>query len=498
MAAMTIRSARPARTLMVFGTASDVGKSTLVTALCRAFVRQGVSVAPFKAQNMARNAFVCADGGEIGVAQAVQALAARLQPCVDHNPILLKPEPDLRSQLIVLGKAQGSFPFREIIARRPQLLAAMERALGRLRARHELVILEGAGSPAEVNLQAHDVPNLAAARCADADILLVADIDRGGVFASLLGTLELLPPDLRARMRGIIINKFRGDVSLLSPGITFLEQRSQLPVLGVVPYLKHSGLPDEDSLAQQRYRGIARAQLDEIEVAVVDAPCLANFEDVLPLAAEPGVRLRLTAAPRELLEADLVVLPGSKATVHDLAFMRATGVAAALQRRAAADRPIVGICGGAQLLGQRIEDPQGIESQASLVEALGILPHSTRYASPKVTRQCAGWLSGLGSTARVEGFELHYGHMHAAQQPLLTLEDGTPEGSMRGAVLASMVHRLFDAAPARRALIEWLCARRGMAAPSPAQEPLPDPYDLLADHVQGALDWAKLQAIVGH
>jgi len=486
-----------ARTLMVFGTASDVGKSTLVSALCRAFVREGVSVAPFKAQNMARNAFVCADGGEIGVAQAVQALAARLEPCVDHNPILLKPEPDLRSQLILLGKAQGSFPYRELIAMRPQLLAAVEGSLARLRARHELVILEGAGSPAEVNLQAHDLPNLAAARCADAEIVLVADVDRGGMFASVLGTLELLPPDLRARMRGIIINKFRGDVSLLTPGIAFLEQRTALPVLGVIPHLAHSGLPDEDSLAQQRYRGTARAGLTEIEVAVVDTPCLANFEDVLPLAAEPGVRLRLTAAPRELLEADLVVLPGSKASVHDLEFMRAKGLAAALQRRAARNQPIVGICAGAQLLGQRIEDPEGIESDVALVQALGILPHYTRYASPKLTRQRAGRLSGLGSTARVEGFELHYGHMLGAEQPLLTLDDGSPEGSMRGSVLASMLHRLFDAASARRVLIEWLCAHRAMQPPTAALEQPADAYDVLADHVRGSLDWPKLQAIVG-
>jgi adenosylcobyric acid synthase len=480
---------------MVFGTASDVGKSTLVTALCRSFAREGVSVAPFKAQNMARNAFVCADGGEIGVAQAVQARAARTLPCVDHNPVLLKPEPDLRSQLILLGESQGSVPYRELVSMRAQVLAAVEGSLARLRARHQLVILEGAGSPAEVNLQAHDVPNLAAVRAADAEVLLVADIDRGGAFAAILGTLDLLPRDVRARMRGIIINKFRGDVSLLTPGLAFLEQRSALPVLGVVPYFPHSGLPDEDSLAHERYRKAARASLSEIEVAVVDTPCLANFEDVLPLASEPGVRLRLTAAARELLEADLVVLPGSKASVYDLRFLRATGIAAALERRAASDQPMIGICGGAQLLGQRIEDPDGIESDAPLIAALGILPHYTRYSSPKQTRQCGGWLSGLAADARVEGFELHHGRMHGAEQPLLTLDDGRPEGSMHGAVLASMVHRLFDAATARRAVLEWLCARRGIPLPSAAAEQSHDPYDLLADQVQSALDWPRLRAI---
>lgn len=484
-----------ARSLMVLGTASDAGKSTLVSALCRAFAREGVSVAPFKAQNMARNAFVCAEGGEIGVAQAVQAFAARVQPCVDHNPVLLKPEPDLRSQLIILGRSQGSVPYRELIARRPEVLAAVEAALARLRARHELVILEGAGSPAEVNLQAHDVPNLAATRCADAEVLLVADIDRGGVFAAILGTLQLVPEDIRARVRGIIINKFRGDASLLTPGLTFIEQRTGVPVLGVVPHLPHSGLPDEDSLAQERYRRAPRARLGDIEIAVVDTPCLANFEDVLPLALEPGVRLRLTAAPRELLEADLVVIAGSKSTVHDLRFLRESQLADALARRAAADQPLLGICGGAQMLGQRIEDPEAIESAETAIDALGILPHFTRYAAPKRTRQCTGWLTALAPDARVEGFELHHGRMHGARQSVLTFDDGRPEGSMRGAVLASMVHRLFDVAAARRALLSFVCARRGVALPAAPSEPPIDAYEQLADHVQAALDWPRVRAI---
>jgi adenosylcobyric acid synthase len=484
-----------AHTLMVFGTASDVGKSTLVSALCRAFAREGVSVAPFKAQNMARNAYVCADGGEIGVAQAVQALAARIEPCVQHNPVLLKPEPDLRSQLIVLGKSRGSLPYREIVSMRAELLAAVETCLAELRARHELVILEGAGSPAEINLQVHDIPNLAATRSADAQVLLVADIDRGGAFAAIVGTLELLPADVRARVRGIIINKFRGDASLLTPALEFIERRCSVPVLGVVPHLAQLGLPDEDSLAQQRYRAAARADLRQIEVAVVDTPCLANFEDVLPLAAEPGVVLRLTAAPRELLEADLVVLAGSKSTVHDLMFLRQTGLSAALEQRALAGQPLFGICGGAQLLGQRIEDPEGVESSETLVTALGLLPHVTRYVALKRTLQRCGWLSALAPDARVEGFELHHGRMHGAQCPVLTMDDGQPEGSMRGAVLASMLHRLFDTPSARRALFSWVCRVRGRSEPPRTSEPSIDPYDRLADHAQGALDWSKLRAI---
>jgi len=484
-----------ARTLMVFGTASDAGKSTLVAALCRAFVREGVSVAPFKAQNMARNAFVCEDGGEIGVAQAVQALAARVLPCVDHNPVLLKPEPSLCSQLIVLGRSQGSVPWRGLIALRPQVLAAVEGALERLRARHQLVILEGAGSPAEVNLQDNDIPNLAAARCADAECLLVADIDRGGAFASIIGTLELLPADVRARMRGILINKFRGDASLLTPGLAFLEQRTGLPVLGVIPYLPHSGLPDEDSLAQARYRNRPRAGLGEIEIAVVDTPCLANFEDVLPFEREPGVRVRLTAAPRELLEADLVILAGSKATAHDLQFLRSSGIDVALSRRAARDRAILGICGGAQMLGQRIEDPDAIESSDTLIAGLGILPHHTLYQAPKRTRQRSGVLSALSADAQMTGFELHHGRMLGAERPLLSMDDGTNEGSMRGAILASMLHRLFDHPSATRALLGWLRERTNQPQPSAASEAAADPYDVLADQVRSAIDWPKLRAI---
>jgi adenosylcobyric acid synthase len=482
--------------LMVFGTHSDAGKSTLVAGLCRAFAREGVNVAPFKAQNMARNAYVCADGGEIGVAQAVQAQAAGLTPSVDHNPILLKPEPDMRSQLIVLGRSQGSFAFADLGQRREQVHAAVSGALSRLRARHELIVMEGAGSPAEINLHAHDVPNLLATRCADAAVVLVADIDRGGAFASILGTLELLPADIRPRVRGIIINKFRGNVDLLTPGLHFIAERCGVPVLGVVPHLGETELADEDSLAQARYRGRRRAGLDELELAVVDTPCLANFEDLLPLAREAGVLLRLTAAPRELLEADLVVLAGSKSTAHDLAFLRSSGLDRALALRAERGEALLGICGGAQLLGQRIEDPDRIESDELVVEALGILPHWTRYAAPKRTERCRGVLTAYGGAAEVDGFLLHHGRMLGpCETPALTFADGSPEGSVQGAIVASMVHRLFDAAAARAALLSWLRARRALPPPLMAAETIADPLDRLADHVHAALDFARLREI---
>jgi len=491
---------RLARTLMVFGTASDAGKSTLTAGLCRVWARQGLRVAPFKAQNMARNAYVCADGGEIGVAQAVQALAAQVSPSIDHNPILLKPEPGLRSQLIVLGRSLGSVQYRELWRRRPELLQAVDSALGRLRVQHDLVVLEGAGSPAEINLHAHDIANLYATRAADARAILVADIDRGGAFAAMVGTLELLPDDVRERMCGLVFNKFRGDASLLADGIEFLERRTGLPVLGVVPHAGELGLPDEDSLAQSRYRGRARAGLNELEIAIVDTPYLANFEDFIPLSREPQVRMRLTAVARELLEADLVILAGSKATTADLAFLRRTGLDQALLQRAARQLPMLGICGGAQLLGLRIEDPEHVESDQACVEALGLMAHITRYEQPKRTHQCRGQLHALGAEVAVTGFMLHHGRLcEVSGAPALTLEDGTPEGHAQGALWASMLHRIFDAAPARAALLSWLRARRSFTPVTPAdaaESAVEDDYDRLANHISAHIDCNRLLQVI--
>jgi adenosylcobyric acid synthase len=491
-----------ARTLIVFGTTSDAGKSTLVAALCRAFSARGVDVAPFKAQNMARNAYVCEDGGEIGVAQAVQAIAAGKTPTVDHNPILLKPEPGMVSQLIVHGKARGVRRFADLKSERELLHEAVRSSLDRLRARHQLVLIEGAGSPAEVNLQDRDLANLACARMADADILLVGDIDRGGVFAALVGTIELLPDDLRPRVRGLIINKLRGDAGLLESGIEFLEKRTGVPVLGIVPHLGDIELPAEDSLALARYRKAPRAPLDAVEIAVVDTPCLANFEDALPLAHQPGVQLRLTRVARELLEADLVLMLGSKSTVHDLGFLREQRLDRALQERAARGAPILAICGGAQMLGERIDDPHHVESEHASIEALGLLPIVTHYARQKSTRRVSGRLLPDGfSGAKVEGFELHFGRLERTSSfetsgagPALSLDDGRSEGCVKGATLATMVHRVLDLPEARDAVLTRLRARRDIAAPPPAP-PGPSPYDELAARVTAALDFEKLARI---
>jgi adenosylcobyric acid synthase len=485
---------------MVLGTASDVGKSTIVAGLCRIFTDRGVDVAPFKAQNMARNAYVCPDGSEIGVAQAVQALAARKVPARDHNPILLKPEPGLVSHVIVHGKPIGTHRFGELTANRTYLLDAVATSLTRLRSQHDLVIIEGAGSPAEVNLQDRDIPNLATARISEANILLVADIDRGGVFASLLGTLELMPPDGRARVRGLIVNKFQGDVSLFDPGVAFLEKRTGLPVLGVVPQL-HIELPDEDSVALARHRRRDRAPLDALEIAVIDTPALANFEDVAPLIHEPGVHVRLTADARDLLEADAVVVLGSKSTVHDLAFLRVQQIDRALRQRAAQGKPVLAICGGAQLLGERIEDPEHIESGSSVTEALGILPLVTRFTQPKVTRRVRGRVVALGERAPLDGFEIHFGRIErssafeqAGARAAVVHDDGTEEGCVVAGVIATMAHRVLDDAETRGAWLQMLRARRGLPAPVTTAAAV-DPYDDLAAHLAGALDIRVVQAI---
>lgn len=480
-----------ARTWMVWGTSSDAGKSTVAAALCRLFAREGLRVAPFKAQNMARNAYVCADGGEIGVAQAVQALAARVAPCTDHNPILLKPEPGMVAQVVLDGRAVGKHTFGEYGAMNERMRASVAAALARLRATNDVVVMEGAGSPAEINLAARDLANLESARLGDADILLVADIDRGGVFASIVGTLALVPDDLRPRVRGVVINKLRGDPSLLTSGIADLEARIGVRVLGVVPHAGELRLPDEDSLGIERYRTTPRAALEAFEVTVVDTPALANFEDVVPLTREPGVTVRASAEARDLLETDLLVLAGSKSTVHDLEFLRARGLDAAIRARVERGRPILAICGGTQMLGRTIRDPESVESEHVEVDGLDLLPLVTTYGAEKRTERVEGALQLGDASASVRGFHLHHGRVsaEAGATPLVRLSDGTLEGLRHGAILATMIHRLLDETDARRAVLAWAGHVARGTAPTEDSE---DPLDMLADHVRAHVDWPFL------
>jgi adenosylcobyric acid synthase len=505
-----------ASTLMVQGTASSVGKSLLVTGLCRLFRQQGLRVLPFKSQNMALNSFVTPDGGEIGRAQAVQAEAAGVPPSVDMNPILIKPEGDARSQIVVLGKAVGTLTAAQYHVHKPELRAVIAGCLARLRARCDLVIIEGAGSPAEVNLKQHEIVNMHVARAAGARVLLVGDIDRGGVFASFVGTMELLDPDERALVAGFVINKFRGDVDLLRPGLDFLTARTGLPVLGVVPHLPALRIADEDSLSLDGRRGRWRAGPRDLDIAVVRLPRTSNHDDFLPLEHEDGVVLRFAEQPRDLDGADLVILPGSKSTVSDLAWLRSSGFAAAITAHLDSDRPLLGICGGCQMMGQTIEDPRGVESDRPLTEALGILPARTRFEAPKITAQvrarpvAATFLTeALPAGAEIAGYEIHMGRVEALAPgpPVFEIvarngaEARAPDGlSARGGLaVGTLLHGIFDDDGVRASLLNFLRRRRGLP-PRPLARRLPSrdaEYDRLAAALRAHLDLAAVRAIAG-
>jgi adenosylcobyric acid synthase len=505
-------SAPMARTLMVQGTASSVGKSIVTAALCRLFRQEGLRVAPFKSQNMALNAFVTADGGEIGRAQAVQAAAARVVPTVDMNPILLKPEGDARSQVIVLGKSIGSMSAVDYHARKPELRTVVTDALSRLRATHELVVIEGAGSPAEVNLKDRDIVNMFVAKAADAPVLLVGDIDRGGVFAAFVGTMELLDRDERARVGAFIVNKFRGDVKLLEPGLRFLEDRTNVPVLGVLPYVPRLRVADEDSVSLEDRRGRRRATSSEVEIAIVRLPRISNYDDFHPLEHEPGVIVRFVEHARELAGADLVVLPGTKSTMADLCWLRESGLAQAIVARAQRGEHVLGICGGCQILGRTIEDPHGVESQTRMAEALGLLSFRTRFTREKRTSQVVARAAGesiLCSAKGVDlfGYEIHMGRLEVdATSAAFTIErrngrdERTHDGeiSRDGAVVGTMIHGLFENASVRKRLLATLRQRKGVPEPtSNASHVSLDEMDRLAEVVRANVQMDLLWRLVG-
>jgi adenosylcobyric acid synthase len=496
---------RLAPCLMVQGTASGVGKSLLTAALCRIFARAGYRVAPFKAQNMSLNAAV-ADGGEIGRAQAAQAASAGITPSVDMNPILLKPEADDRSQVIVRGRPVASLDWRGYGRLAPSLWPVVLESLERLRRAHDLVIIEGAGSPAEINLP-FDLANMRVAALADAPVILVGDIDRGGVFAALVGTLALLAPENRARVAGIVINRFRGDATVLAPGLEMLTARTGVPVVGVVPYLGDGAPPEEDSLGLAALvREVPNAA---VTVAVVRLPRIANFDDVEPLAAEPGVAVRLATTPADVERADIVILPGTKSTVADLAWLRERELDAAIARAAAAGRVVIGLCGGYQLLGERLDDPHAVESSAPSVRGLGLLPVTTTFAREKTTVRvrasvCDGGPFSAAAGDIVEGYEIHCGRTLAhGGRPVLTVVEregaavSEADGTREGGVLGTYVHGCFTSGPLRRALLAHAAARRTAPDPRWGSEPALDRYDVLADHVGGALDLDAVGRLVG-
>ena len=488
-----------AKCIMVQGTMSGAGKSLLCAALCRIFAQDGWRVAPFKSQNMALNSFVTRDGLEMGRAQVVQAQAAGVEPDVRMNPILLKPSSDIGSQVIVNGEVRGQMPAAEYFRRKKQLIPDILAAYNSLVEDFDIIVIEGAGSPAEINLKADDIVNMGLAKLVDAPVLLVGDIDRGGVFAQLFGTVELLEPDERARIKGLIINKFRGDVGILRPGLAMLEEKTHLPVFGVVPYLKVD-IEDEDSLSDRLQ---VKNAVKPLDAAIVRLPHISNFTDFMPLEQHPLLGVRYVQTTRGLGAPDCVILPGTKNTVDDLLWLRQCGLEAAISKLAQRGTPVLGVCGGYQMLGQTLADPEGTESgRPQTLRGLGLLPTQTTFAAEKRRTQSQATVTAEPfAGAHLTGYEIHTGRTTVQGAPFCTLANGTPEGCVQGQVFGTYLHGLFDSGELTEQFTAYLCRRKGIdpaaAAPISMQEYRTQQLDLLADGVRHNLDLAAVYAAMG-
>ena len=501
-----------AKTLMIQGTASAAGKSILVTALCRIFKQDGFRVAPFKSQNMALNSFVTKNGEEMGRAQVVQAEAAGLEPSVDMNPILLKPEANSRCQVVVSGKPATTLIAGEYGLYTQQLLPVVEEALARLRSEYDIVVIEGAGSPAEPNIKGHEIVNMRVAQLAEAPVLLVGDIDKGGVFASLVGTLALLDEAERNRVKGFIINKFRGDIALLQPALDYLEEYTSRPVIGVLPYYHHILIPQEDSIYREEGAKAGDAH-ETINIAVIHLPRLSNSTDFEPLQQESGVKVRYVRTAEELGSPDAIVIPGSKSTIADLAYLWQSGLAESIIRQAKSGTPVVGICGGFQMLGKEIKDPLRTESEEDSIAGLGLLDTITIFQSQKTTCQVKaqvlnndGLLEGLQGE-EVTGYEIHMGQTISDNTKPLFLVTQKAEGQANyvdgavaggGFIFGSYLHGLFDNANFRHAFLSRLRQRRGL--PVVPGEPIASrqqQYDKLAEIVRHSLNMELVYQIYG-
>jgi len=490
----------PAKGLMFQGTGSDVGKSLMVAGLCRLFTRRGLAVRPFKPQNMSNNAAVTPGGGEIGRAQALQALACGVAPTVDMNPVLLKPQTDIGAQLIVHGRVAGTVQARDYQARKASLMPAVLESYQRLAESVDLVLVEGAGSPAEVNLRAGDIANMGFAEAADLPVVLIGDIDRGGVIAAICGTSDLLEPSERDRLAGFMINKFRGDVSLFDDGVAIITARTGRPVFGVVPFFPDAvKLPAEDAVA---LAAGGRSTLETgraVRVAVPMLSRIANFDDFDPLAAEPGVRLTMVRPGTPLPgDADLVVLPGSKSTIGDLAFLRAQGWDIDLAAHVRRGGQVLGICGGYQMLGRRLADPQGVEGPPGTVDGLGLLDIETVMTGDKTLTAVTGQDVGTGET--IHGYEMHIGRTTGpdSERPMLILSEvsggGRPDGatSAQAPVAGCYVHGLFASDGFRRAYLRRFDPE--IPAGPHYRAMVESTLDALADHLDRHLDAAALLA----
>ena len=482
-----------AKNIMIQGTMSNAGKSLLCAGLCRIFKQDGYRVAPFKSQNMALNSFITESGGEMGRAQVVQAEAAGIAPDVRMNPILLKPTTDVGSQVIVNGQVQGNMNAMEYYQRKREFVPAVLEAYRALDEQYDIVVIEGAGSPAEINLKQEDIVNMGLAKMVDAPVLLVGDIDRGGVFAQLYGTVALLEPEERARVKGTIVNKFRGDKAILEPGLKALEELCGCPVAGVVPYVTVD-IDDEDSLSERFHRPQGRRLID---IAVVRLPRISNFTDFAPFERYDSVSVRYVQAPEELAGADMILLPGTKSTIADLMWLRQSGLEAAILKAASAGTLVFGVCGGYQMLGQRVSDPDQVEAAGvTEIAGMGLLPVETVFHGEKVQTQTSGTFRDVpGRLAELNGlhyigYEIHMGRSGDRQNPVLCRDN----------VYGSYVHGIFDAPGVADTIVKALCREKGVDAgqlqsfdPAAYKE---QQYDKLAQAVREGLDMDLIYRIL--
>ncbi len=487
---------KQAKCIMVQGTMSGAGKSLLCAGLCRIFAQDGLKVAPFKSQNMALNSYVTRDGLEMGRAQVVQAQAAGKEPDVRMNPILLKPSSDIGSQVIVNGEIRGQMSATEYFRMKRQLIPDIMEAYNGLAAENDVIVIEGAGSPAEINLRTDDIVNMGMAELVDAPVLLAGDIDRGGVFAQLYGTVALLQEQERARIGGLIVNKFRGDEAILRPGLTMLEEKTSIPVLGVVPYLRVN-VDDEDSLAPCLENQGGKKPLD---IAVIRLPRISNFTDFSLLDEHPAMGIRYVQSTRELGSPDLVILPGTKSTLSDLLWLRQSGLEAAVCKLAHTGTPVLGICGGYQMLGETLSDPYGTEGGGEM-HGMGLLPIDTVFSDRKTrTRMQAEVLASDFAGAKLDGYEIHTGKTTVRGDAFCMLENGQPDGCVSGNVFGTYLHGLFDTGSLTHQLAEYLCKRKGIsceqAAPVSHAEYQEQQFDLLADGIRHALDMKAIYALM--
>jgi cobyric acid synthase CobQ len=506
LAMMTDISTDPRRTrintpaLMFQGTCSNAGKSVLTAALCRIFMQDGLSAAPFKAQNMSLNSYVTRHGEEMGRAQVVQAQAARLDPDVRMNPVLLKPSSDTGSQVIVMGRPVANMSVGDYLRYKPELFGTVHKAYDSLADEHQVMVLEGAGSPAEVNLKQHDIVNMPMARYAGARVLLVGDIDRGGVFASFVGTMEILDEWERDLLAGFVVNRFRGRKSLLADALTYTRGKTGKPVVGVIDYLQNLGLPEEDSVSfKSGFFAEQQSGSGPVDLALIDLPHISNFTDFEPFIAEPDVNIRLVRTAAELGTPSAILLPGSKNVMADSDFLHQSGLAEKITQCAADKVSVVGVCGGFQLLGRTIADPYHIESAGDTVSGLALLDFETVLEKEKtLTLKCG---THLESGCAVRGYEIHHGVTTSLGEPVLQFDSGRTAGvrSDTGLVWGSYVHGIFDSDSFRRWFIDSLRVRQGLLPlmQVQAEYDLEPAFDRLADAVRDQLDMAYIYAILG-